>query len=76
MRNILLKDITIIDPRQSPGVILGNATFPTIVNVTFDNVVVVNPGEKPWGPNFYDCAGVSNGRAIGNTYPVPPCFQN
>ena len=71
--NILLKDITINNPKMSPGVILGNSTNP-MKNVVFDNVVVNNPGKNPWGDKFYACSGVQ-GIATGNTNPVPPCFK-
>jgi hypothetical protein len=47
-----------------------------MVNVTFDGVVVINPGTKPWGKDYYKCEGVKSGRAIGGTWPVPPCFTN
>ena len=72
--NILLKDITINNPKMSPGVILGNNTN-VMKNVVFDNVVVNNPGMSPWGDKFYDCQGVQ-GLALGTTNPIPPCFKN
>ena len=71
-QNIKLVNVTVNNPRQSPGVILGNITNP-MMNVTFVNVVVNNPGKRPWGSDFYCCDGV-NGTAIGDTNPKPPCF--
>ena len=70
--NIVLKDIRINNPRQSPGVLLGNSTNP-MLGIVFDNVVVTNPGTKPWGDDFYSCDGIK-GIAKGGTSPVPPCF--
>lgn len=66
--NITLRNITVLNPVQSPGVIIGSASNP-MQNVVFDNVVVKNgPG------NYYDCKH-TNGIAVGGTYPVPPCFK-
>jgi hypothetical protein len=71
--NIVLRDITINNPKQSPGVLMGNSSNP-MQGVVFENVVVNNPGEKPWGNQFYFCDGI-NGVAKGTTSPAPPCFQ-
>merc|ERR550517_1019632 len=57
---------------MSPGVLIGNLTNP-MQNVTFDNVVVNNPSDSPWGKDYYACWGV-DGTAV-NTNPVPPCFN-
>jgi len=73
--NITLRNVTINDPRQSPGVILGNATNP-MKGIVFDGVVVNNPGMRPWGDQFYACDAVEDGKAIGGTTPMPPCFNN
>lgn len=73
-RNITLRNITINNPKQSPGLIYGNVTNP-MQNVVFDNVRVTNPGSKPWGKNYYKCEGVQ-GIAMGDTWPVPPCFKD
>jgi len=70
--NITLKDITINNPIKSPGVLLGNSSNP-MQNVIFENVIINNPGSKPWGDDFYLCDGIA-GIATGTTYPVPPCF--
>lgn len=71
--NITLRDVTIYNPVNSPGVLIGNASNP-MKNVIFDNVVVVNPGVSPWGEAFYDCTSIE-GVAKGTTFPVPPCFK-
>ena len=71
--NITLRNIFINSPERSPGVIMGNASNP-IRNLTFDNVVVTNPGSEPWGEKFYYCDGVE-GTSEGDTWPVPPCFK-
>ena len=73
--NITLKDINIINPSFSPGVILGNETNP-IKNITFNNVIVYNTTNNniPWGNN-YKCLGVLNGTITGNTTPIPSCFS-
>ena len=73
--NITLRDITINSPRESPGVILGNSSNP-MLNITFDNVVVNNPGKRPWGDKYYACDGVKYGISTGDTKPVPPCFNH
>jgi len=73
-RNITLRNITINNPKKSPGVILANASNP-MQNVVFDNVKVNNPGMKPWGTDYYKCENVQ-GVAKGGTDPVPPCFKN
>lgn len=72
--NITLRNITIINPKESPGVIFGNGTNP-MKNVVFDNVVVQNPGKRPWGDKYYVCEHVQ-GVALGTTWPVPPCFED
>jgi len=71
--NITLRNITINNPKQGPGLIYGNETNP-MQNIIFDNVVVNNPGKHPWGKNYF-CKNVQ-GVATGNTWPVPPCFED
>jgi len=71
--NITLRNITINSPKKSAGVLIANASTP-MENVVFDNVVVNNPGSKPWGEGYF-CKHV-NGVATGNTYPVPACFMD
>jgi polygalacturonase len=75
-RNITLKNIQILNPKESPGVIFGNSSVP-MQGVVFDNVVVtpLDEGKKPWGDQFYYCKGVKRGVATGGTKPVPPCFD-
>lgn len=73
--NIVLRNITIIDPLESPGVIIGSATQP-IQNLVFEDVVVVNPPTDGWwGSSYYYCKGVGSATATGTTWPIPPCFQ-
>ena len=71
--NIVLRNVTVNNPRLSPGTILGNSSNP-IRNILFDNVVVTNPGLLPWSNHYYACEGVE-GVAQGNTQPPPPCFK-
>ena len=71
--NITLRNVTINNPKHSPGVLLATESFP-MKNITFDNVVVNNPGSKPWGDMYYKCENVQ-GVARGGTWPAPPCFQ-
>eukprot|EP00040_Diaphanoeca_grandis_P018857 m.99295 g.99295 ORF g.99295 m.99295 type:complete len:504 (-) comp27142_c2_seq1:85-1596(-) len=71
--NITLRDITIIDGDQSPGIIVANLTNP-MTNVVFDNVVAKNPGSTPFGAKGYACFGI-NGTTRGSTSPIPPCFN-
>ncbi len=68
--NITLRNITVINPVDSTGVILGSATNP-IQNLTFDGVVVQNAPQ-----NYFVCQNVVNGVAMGGTSPVPSCFIN
>ena len=54
--NITLRDVRIIDPLLSPGVILGNATNP-MQSLVFDNVVVERGqsalrGSLPFGRGY------------------------
>ena len=73
--NIVLRNVTVNNPRVSAGVILANETLP-MENVTFEDVKVINPGSKPWGDDYYLCENVVNGVATGDTWPVPPCFKD
>jgi hypothetical protein len=74
--NITLRNITINNPKQSPGVILGstNASW-SMKDILFDSVVVNHPGKKPFD-STYLCQGVGTGRATGGTSPVPSCFKD
>ena len=71
-RNIIFRDITINNPKESPGVILGNSTNP-MTGFVFDNVVVNNPSKSPWD-DYYACVGVE-GSAVNGTSPIPSCFN-
>lgn len=73
--NITLRNITINNPKMSPGVIFANSSNP-MQHVLFDSVVVNDPASDPWGDKYYFCEGVANGRATGSTSPVPPCFTD
>jgi hypothetical protein len=69
--NIRLRNVTINDPENSPGVIMGNSTNP-IRNLIFDNVIVKNPVSDPWKYYYVQCV---EGVSIGNTSPVPNNFS-
>ena len=72
-RNILLKNITINNPKESPGVILGHADA-KMENITFEDVVVNSPA---WlKADYHTCEGVRSGVARGKTRPVPMCFED
>jgi polygalacturonase len=71
--NIVLRNIFINNPVNSPGVLMGNSTFP-MHNITFENVVVRHPGTEPFGETYY-CEGIE-GYALGRTSPAPSCFQS
>ena len=73
--DITLRNVTVLNPKTSPGVLLANETSP-MRDITFDDVVVHNPGTRPWGDAFYKCEHVLGGRALGRTTPVPPCFED
>jgi polygalacturonase len=73
-RNITLRNITINNPKEGPGLIYGNETNP-MQNIIFDNVIVNNPGSKPFGEDYF-CQNVQGGIAMGNTQPVPSCFED
>ena len=70
-KNIVLRDIFINNPDNSPGVLISNASNP-MRGVVFDNVVVTSPGKKPFGPNYH-CEGMKI-RAIGATSPLASCM--
>lgn len=72
-KNIQMRNITVLNPAMSPGVVLGNATNP-MQGVVFDDVVVTNGNKGPWNDKYYACDGV-DGVATGGTSPAPPCFK-
>jgi len=73
--NITLRNVTVLNPKMSPGVLLGSSESP-MKNIRFEDVTVVNPGSKPWKDEFYKCDGIATGVATGTTWPVPPCFED
>ena len=72
-RNILLRNITIDNPKHDLGVILADDTTP-MQNITFDSVRVVN-----WkhfkSPKYRLCSGVASG-VSRNSLPIPSCFHS
>ena len=70
--NITLRNITVHSPLQSAGLLLGSTLNP-MINITFDNVVVDDPGMCPWGTDYYKCDGVEQFEAMHGTDPVPRC---
>jgi hypothetical protein len=70
------QNVTVVSPRQSPGVLLADPALP-MLGVVFEDVVVEDPPlDGPWGDAYYFCQGVSGGVATGRTWPVPPCFDD
>ena len=67
-RSIVLKDVTITNPRYSPGVFLGNVTNP--MEITLDNVNVHGGDIFPFGHD-YKCENVN--MTVINSNPVPKC---
>ena len=45
-------------------------------NIIFDGVRVIGAWNEPDHKKYLRCEGVENGLALGDTYPVPPCFQD
>ena len=43
-------------------------------NIVFDGVRVLN-ATSPELESYHTCEGVESGVALGDTYPVPPCFK-
>jgi hypothetical protein len=68
-RNITLRQIKIVHPLLSPGVLLGNKSNP--MQVTFDRVIVDKPALFPFDKT-YKCESVQ-GTATDST-PKPPCM--
>ena len=44
-------------------------------NIIFDGVRVLNAKDDKVG-QYHTCDGVQTGLALGDTNPVPPCFQD
>lgn len=76
-RNILLKNITIDNPKSQPGVILGDKAHP-MTNLTFDSVRVINWKGSQKHLHYKVCDGVdsTSAMAIGSTSPIPSCFHS
>jgi len=74
--NITLRNITIVDPKFSygQGVIIGSEDQP-MKNIVFDGVRVLQAANSDL-EKYHTCKGVESGIAIGDTYPVPPCFTD
>jgi len=74
--NITLRNITIVDPKFSygQGVIIGSEDLP-MKNIVFDGVRVLKAENSDF-ERYHTCKGVESGIAIGDTYPVPPCFTD
>ena len=78
-RNIVLRDVRVVNPATSPGVIIGNATY-SMLGIVFDNVTCALTGgspraKAPWRAKSFACKGVKGAKAIGWTNPKPPCFD-
>ncbi|CAJ1338786.1 unnamed protein product [Effrenium voratum] len=76
-RNILLRNITIDNPKMQPGVIWAGKSFP-MKNLTFDSVRVVNWHKRKADLRYRVCDGVDSASAlaIGDTSPTPACFRS
>jgi polygalacturonase len=75
--NITLRNITINQPKQV-GVIIANSSNP-MTNVIFDNVKVIpREGlfESKDADTYFKCENVQGGVAVGDTTPIPSCFQD
>ena len=74
--NITLRNITIYDPQYEfgQGVILAAEDTP-MENILFHDVRVVDAKGDDFA-KYTSCEGVLSGIATGNTYPVPPCFED
>ena len=74
--NITLRNITIYDPqyKYGQGVILAAEDTP-MENILFHDVKVVDAKGDDFA-KYTSCEGVLSGIATGNTYPVPPCFED
>lgn len=75
-RNILLRNITIDNPKDQPGVIWADKANP-MKNVTFDSVRVINWKGPQKKLQYKVCDGVDSNSAIatGSTSPIPSCFH-
>lgn len=70
--NITLRRVSISDPALAPGMVLGNDTFQSFHNITFDHVVVTNPGTYPLDMKAtYLCEHTNNQISSINSTPMP-----
>ena len=74
--NITLRNITIYNPqfKYGQGVILAAEDTP-MENILFHDVRVVDAKSDDFS-RYTSCEGVLSGIASGDTYPVPPCFED
>jgi hypothetical protein len=74
--NITLRNITIADPQfnYGQGVILAAEDTP-MENIVFDSVRVIDSQGEEFS-KYTSCEGVSSGVALGDTNPIPPCFED
>jgi len=70
--NITLHNITIINPKKSPGIIFGCSRQP-MKNVLFNSVMA--KGLPANNTNYYLCKNVAAGSSTRGTMPVPSCFK-
>ncbi len=68
--DITLRNVSIIEPWLSGGVILGNTSNP-MTNIVFDGVTITRPGSYPFGPGYH-CESASGWTR--NSHPVPDCL--
>ena len=75
-RNIVLRNITIDDPKDQPGVIWADKANP-MENLIFDSVRVINWKHIAKKLQYRVCDGVDSTKAIamGSTNPIPSCFH-
>ena len=74
-RNIVLRDIFVYGAKQSPGVIMGNASNP-MTGVKLENVVFSNFGQrvKPWGQDYFCSIRGVKGESFASE-PNPGCLS-
>lgn len=73
-RNITLRNVLVVDPLMTPGVLLGNVSNP--MQIAFDNVTVLSSeewmGQWPW-EGGYNVANV-HGTCTNGCDPLPEGF--
>ena len=75
-KNILLRNITLDNPKLQPGVILSSPDY-LMQNITFDSVRVINWKGRKDRLQYKVCQGVnaSSAQVLGETHPIPSCFK-